>query len=202
MDEGPQEKKPIDDSRKPWKTAGARDPRDFYRKALRGLKQVNPAGYEKAVAHFQDVLVPSIAAGEAEPLWAWREYGRLIAEVTVHGRTVAVDETGDPSPSTRTHPWTGWSSISQTQRGKSHPGFPSPDPLPGSKGHRMSYWLWETPAFRNTRLNAPGQRCLTWSTVDPLHGGHQRRPHRAVGWVIKLTTTVAARARKKAGMSS
>jgi len=77
---------------------GARDPRDFYRKSLRGLRQVNPDGYEKAVAHFQEVLVPSIANGDAKPLQAWREYGRLIAEVTVSGRTVAIDETGRSFP--------------------------------------------------------------------------------------------------------
>ena len=77
---------------------GARDPRDFYRKSLRGLRQVDPSGYDKAVAHFQEVLVPSIANGDAEPLKAWREYGRLIAEVTVSGRTVAIDETGRSEP--------------------------------------------------------------------------------------------------------
>jgi hypothetical protein len=77
---------------------GARDPRDFYRKALRGLKDVNPSGYQKAVGHYQEVLVPSIAEGEVEPLRAWRDYGRLIAEVTAPGRTLAIDETGRASP--------------------------------------------------------------------------------------------------------
>ncbi len=78
--------------------SGSRDPRDFYRKALRELREVNPGGYSRAVSHFQDVLVPSIANGESEPLWAWREYGLLIAEVTVSGRTVAIDETGLSHP--------------------------------------------------------------------------------------------------------
>jgi len=78
--------------------AGARDPRDFYRTALRDLKAVAPESYEKAVAYFQDSLVPSIASGEAEPLHAWREYGRLIAELSADGRTVAVDETGRSEP--------------------------------------------------------------------------------------------------------
>jgi hypothetical protein len=78
--------------------SGARDPRDFYRKVLRDLRQVNPTGYQKAVDHFQEVLVPSIASGNSEPLWAWREYGRLIAEVTVQGRTVSIDETGRAEP--------------------------------------------------------------------------------------------------------
>ncbi|MCJ7629224.1 MAG: hypothetical protein MUO50_12660 [Longimicrobiales bacterium] len=79
-------------------STGARDPRDFYRKALRELREVNPGGYDRAVSHFQDVLVPSIATGEADPLWAWREYGLLIAEVTTVGRTVAIDETGRSQP--------------------------------------------------------------------------------------------------------
>lgn len=77
---------------------GARDPRDFYRSALRELKDSNPGGYEKAVEHFQATLGPSIASGEAEPLLAWREYGRLIAEMTGPGHTVAVDESGLREP--------------------------------------------------------------------------------------------------------
>jgi hypothetical protein len=84
--------------------SGARDPRDYYRKVLRGLKDKDPSGYQKAVAHYQEVLVPSIAHGEAEPLRAWRDYGRLIAEVTGPGRTVAIDETGRASPFTDTVP--------------------------------------------------------------------------------------------------
>ena len=78
--------------------AGARDPRDFYRQALRELKAVNPQGYEQAVRHFQEVMVPSIASGEAEPLAAWREYGRLIAELMGPGRTVAIDGSGRARP--------------------------------------------------------------------------------------------------------
>jgi hypothetical protein len=73
---------------------GARDPRDFYRAALRHLKEGNPEGYTQAVDHYQNTLCPSVASGEAEPLRAWREYGRLIAEMTGPGRTVAIDETG------------------------------------------------------------------------------------------------------------
>lgn len=79
-------------------SSGARDPRDFYRKALRELRQVNQGGYEEAVGHFQETLVPSIAGGESEPLWAWREYGCLIARLTAEGRTVAIDETGRSTP--------------------------------------------------------------------------------------------------------
>jgi len=79
-------------------SSGARDPRDFYRKALRELREGNPAGYDRAVIHFRDVLVPTVASGESDPLWAWREYGRLIAELTTVGRTVAIDESGRSQP--------------------------------------------------------------------------------------------------------
>ena len=80
--------------------SGARDPRDFYRTALRELKEVNPEGYKEAVNHFQTVLVPGIASGRDEPLTSWREYGRLIAELTGPGRTLAIDFTGLASPYT------------------------------------------------------------------------------------------------------
>jgi hypothetical protein len=79
-------------------TTGARDPRDFYRQALRDLKEPNPAGYARAVAHFQNVLVPGIVSGDLEPIGAWREYGRLIAEETAAGTTVEIDETGRSRP--------------------------------------------------------------------------------------------------------
>jgi hypothetical protein len=77
---------------------GARDPREFYRQALRSLRESNAEGYERAVRHFQEVLVPSIARGEAEPLQAWREYGLFLARLTAQGRTVALDDTGRAQP--------------------------------------------------------------------------------------------------------
>lgn len=80
------------------KATGARDPRDFYRQVLRELKESNPEGYDRAVRHFQTTLVPGIASGEAEPLGAWREYGRLIAEAAEPGNTVEIDETGRARP--------------------------------------------------------------------------------------------------------
>ena len=78
--------------------SGSRDPRTFYRQTLRALKEANPDGYPKAVNYYGEVLVPSIASGEAEPLWAWREYGRRLAELTAPGRTVEIDETGRSRP--------------------------------------------------------------------------------------------------------
>jgi hypothetical protein len=80
------------------KTTGVSDPRDAQRQNLRALRQVNPGGYDEAVAYYQDTLVPAIASGRADPLRAWRDYGRKLAELTVEGRTVEIDGTGRAKP--------------------------------------------------------------------------------------------------------
>lgn len=78
--------------------AGARDPREFYRERLRELKQANPDGYASAVAYYRDTLIPQVASGEVEPLSAWTEYGRHLAEALTTGRTMALDPTGRAHP--------------------------------------------------------------------------------------------------------
>jgi|TARA_B100001750_G_scaffold178584_1_gene146908 hypothetical protein len=75
-------------------TSGARDPRDFYRERLRELKQVNPESYRAAVTYYREVLIPEVASGAGNPLDAWIEYGRTLAEALAPGRTVSIDETG------------------------------------------------------------------------------------------------------------
>jgi hypothetical protein len=77
---------------------GARDPREFYRARLRELKGTDPEGYEKAVAYYRETLLPEIAAGDAEPLTAWTEYGRRLAAAVAPGRTVCVDGSGRAFP--------------------------------------------------------------------------------------------------------
>lgn len=77
---------------------GARDPRDFYRDRLRTLKETNPEGYQAAVEYYRDTLIPSVASGEADPLEAWTEYGRTLAEAVARGRTVSIDGTGQAHP--------------------------------------------------------------------------------------------------------
>ena len=74
--------------------SGARDPREYYRDRLRELKGTDPAAYAKAVLYYNEELIPSIASGGADPVQAWIAYGRRIAQLTVEGRTVAIDETG------------------------------------------------------------------------------------------------------------
>lgn len=77
---------------------GARDPREYYRRQLMDLRRSSRDAYDRAVAYYRETLVPSIAEGRAEPLAAWTEYGRKLAELRAPGRTVAVDPTGRAEP--------------------------------------------------------------------------------------------------------
>ena len=77
---------------------GARDPREFYRERLRELKERDPKAYAEAVRYFEETLIPGIASGGAEPLAAWTEYGRKLAELSAPGRTISIDPTGRASP--------------------------------------------------------------------------------------------------------
>ena len=77
---------------------GARDPREFYRERLRELKQANPEGYQEAVSYYRETLIPAVANGDARPLEAWTEYGRVLAEAVTPGRTVSIDATGLAHP--------------------------------------------------------------------------------------------------------
>lgn len=77
---------------------GARDPREYYRQRLTELRGSSEEAYDQAVAYYGETLVPSIAEGGADPLAAWTEYGRTLAELQAAGRTVAVDPTGRAEP--------------------------------------------------------------------------------------------------------
>lgn len=77
---------------------GGRDPREYYRERLRELKQSSPSGYDAAVAYYRDELLPAVAGGTVEPLAAWTEYGRRLAESLLPGKTLAVDPTGKAHP--------------------------------------------------------------------------------------------------------
>jgi hypothetical protein len=78
--------------------SGGRDPREFYRERLRALKAEDSAAFARGAAYYRDELIPGIAEGGAEPLLAWLEYGRLLAELTADGTTILVDESGKSHP--------------------------------------------------------------------------------------------------------
>lgn len=74
--------------------AGARDPRDFYRTRLRELKEKSPEGYRRALAYYEERLVPAVAQDDTDPLEEWTEYGRVLATLATPGRTVQIDAEG------------------------------------------------------------------------------------------------------------
>lgn len=80
------------------KESGARDPRDFYRKRLRELRERSPEAFQRALAYFEQRLTPAVAAEGSDPLREWLEYGRFLAEQVASGRTVQIDRTGRERP--------------------------------------------------------------------------------------------------------
>jgi hypothetical protein len=74
--------------------SGGRDPRDFYRERLREIKRLRPEDYQRAVSYYSETLLPEVAGGKREPLAAWTEYGRRLAEALAPGRTVSIDASG------------------------------------------------------------------------------------------------------------
>lgn len=78
-------------------SAAITDPRPHLRPILKHLKENDPAGYRTALSHLETALIPAVAA-DADPLEAWLEYGRRLAELAGAGKTVAIDGSGRSSP--------------------------------------------------------------------------------------------------------
>lgn len=74
---------------------GLRDPRDPLRTRLRALKEA--PDFAEHVRYYEEVLVPSIVSGEADPVEAWEAFGRRLAAAGGAGREVAVDADGRAS---------------------------------------------------------------------------------------------------------
>jgi hypothetical protein len=79
--------------------AGAeiRDPRPYFRPVLKHLREADPEAFSRAIAHFENELVPSLAAG-ADAVRGWLDYGLLLATAVGPGRLVEVDATGRARP--------------------------------------------------------------------------------------------------------
>lgn len=77
---------------------GARDPREYYRRRLTEIRRSSKEAYEEAVTYYRETLVPSIVQRRTDPLAAWTEYGRTLAELVQSGRTVSVDPSGRAEP--------------------------------------------------------------------------------------------------------
>jgi hypothetical protein len=76
-------------------TTGARDPREFYRRLLRELKERDEAAYQALVARYEAEVLAPVGGGEADPLEAWLAFGVTLANaVGGPGRTVVIDAVG------------------------------------------------------------------------------------------------------------
>lgn len=84
--------------------AGARDPREFYRKQMASLRDGNPEAFRRARAYFEDQLIPAVADEGSDPRAEWLEYGRVLATLAANGRTVQIDPTGRASEYARPVP--------------------------------------------------------------------------------------------------
>jgi hypothetical protein len=69
------------------------DFREDYRARLRWLKEAQPHGFAKALEHYNNVLVPNIAAGN-DAIREWLEYGQRLGELSGPGKTVGIDSSG------------------------------------------------------------------------------------------------------------
>jgi hypothetical protein len=81
---------------------GLADPRPSYRERLRSLRQARPEAFDQAVEHYEQTVLPALAAGE--PLPVWLEYGRYLAGLTTAGKVITVDASGWARPWTRDAP--------------------------------------------------------------------------------------------------
>ena len=74
------------------------DARPHYRNHMRRLRDRDPASFERASRHYQEGVVPRLAAGESEPVTEWVEYGRFMAELEGSGRTMEIETDGRAVP--------------------------------------------------------------------------------------------------------
>ncbi|HEU0013945.1 MAG TPA: hypothetical protein VFQ45_09695 [Longimicrobium sp.] len=74
--------------------SGARDPREFYREQLRALRAGDRQAYDRALEYYEERLIPAVAAEGSDPLGEWLEYGRVLASLSLPGRTVQIDASG------------------------------------------------------------------------------------------------------------
>ncbi len=78
--------------------AGLADMRPAYRRLLVRLKQADPMAFEEASRRYREHLEPAIAAGEADAIAAWLDYGTWLAGRFASGRPLEIDASGRARP--------------------------------------------------------------------------------------------------------
>ena len=76
---------------------GLEDSRPALRARLKLLRERDEDAFGRAVRHYEDEVVPALAASAA-PLDAWLEYARLLGELSGDGRFVSIDAGGLATP--------------------------------------------------------------------------------------------------------
>jgi hypothetical protein len=76
--------------------SGLEDPRPAYRERLRSLRETSTSAFEQALRHYEEQTLVALA-GDADPIEAWVEYGRVLGELTAPGRLLQVDTLGRAS---------------------------------------------------------------------------------------------------------
>lgn len=71
---------------------GLADPRPPYRERLRLLRQTQPEAFASAIQHYEQRVLPELAADDPVPVWV--EYGRYLGSLTSEGSVTRVDEQG------------------------------------------------------------------------------------------------------------
>jgi hypothetical protein len=77
--------------------AGLADPRDLYRARLRQLRARDASAFDRALAYYENELVPRVAE-DGDPVAEWLAYGKMLAALGGSGRVVRVDESGRAEP--------------------------------------------------------------------------------------------------------
>jgi hypothetical protein len=72
------------------------DTRPLYRQRLRRLRERDATAFDRALRHYEEVVLPALGAGNA--VEAWVEYGRWLAELDGPGRLLAIDPWGRATP--------------------------------------------------------------------------------------------------------
>lgn len=75
------------------RSGGVQDPRPLYRHILKLLRDRSRDGFDRCVRYFEEELLPAVA-GDADPLAAWLDYGRHLADAIGPGREVEVGPSG------------------------------------------------------------------------------------------------------------
>jgi hypothetical protein len=70
------------------------DPRPRLRERLKQLREERADSFNRAVEHYEQAVLPRLAAEEQEPLSVWLEYARFIGQSTANGRLLAIGDDG------------------------------------------------------------------------------------------------------------